>query len=212
MRVPPLGLLWLALAAAYFVASALGERAASLAVMGLMAGALVALGGHRHLGVTLGLVLAAALWGAAGSLPYLACLPPLAAFAFMAWFFGRTLKAGNVPFIVRVARMEHPELPLDMERHAAWLTSAWAVLFVGLFATALGLSFVLPLKDWSRWVHALGYAVPAAFFVGELAYRKRRFRSRAHGSLAVLVGNVIAAIRASALEPASRAAPQAGRT
>lgn len=211
MRVPPLGLLWLGLVGAYFAASAFGYRAASLAIVGLMAGALVALGGRRVAGAVVGALLAFAGWHAAESFAFAARIPPLAAFAFMAWFFGRTLRPGEVPFIVRVARMEHPDLPADMERHAGRLTALWTACFAMMFAAALAAAFALGLQDWSRWVHAMGYVVPALLFVGELAYRNRRFATRTHGSLAVLVRNVLAAIREGALQPRGPAAPQAGR-
>lgn len=212
MSVPPLGLLWLGLAAAYFAASAFGHRPASLAIVGLIAGASFALAGHRAFAVLVAALLAIAGWHAAEAFAFAARIPPLAAFAFMAWFFGRTLRPGEVPFIVRVARMEHPDLPEDMARHATRLTALWTALFASMFLVALGLSFTLDLQDWSRGVHAMGYVAPAAFFVGELAYRSRRFRARDHASIPVLVRNVLTAIRIEALQPRGASAPQAGRS
>lgn len=210
MRIPAFGLLWLGLAAAYLAASALGHRTATLAVLGLMAGALVAASGSRLLGLAAGLVLAAAAWRFAEAVPFLVFLPPLAAFAFMAFFFGRTLRAGSEPLINRIARREHPDLPPDMARHARWLTGIWSACFVSLFFVALGLAPFLSLEAWSRCVHALGYFVPGALFLGEYAYRRHRFRHHAQGSLAVLVPNVVAVFREMAMQSGRRAVPGGG--
>ena len=204
MRIPAFGLLWLGLAAAYLAASALGHRAAALAVLGLITGALVAACGRRLLGLAAGVVLAVAAWRFAEAVRFLVFIPPLAAFAFMAFFFGRTLRAGSEPLINRIARKEHPDLPPDMARHARWLTRIWTACFVALFLAALGLAPFLSLEAWSRWVHGLGYVVPGALFLGEHVYRHHRFPHRTQGSLAVLVPNVVAVIREIASEPGPR--------
>jgi uncharacterized membrane protein len=198
------------LAAAYLAASALGEREATLAVLGLMVGMLAAVTGRRAAGVAVGLALAAAGWHFAASLPLVAFLPPLAAFAGLAAFFGRTLRAGSEPLVSRIARREHPDLPPDMASHARRLTALWAGCFVLLFLVALALAFLLPLGAWSRAVHGLGYAVPAVLFLGEHAYRRRRFPGRTQGSLAVLVPNVLAVMREMAQEPAAPSLPGGG--
>lgn len=209
-RIPGFALLWLGLAAGYLAASALGHRAASLAVLGLMAGALIASGGRRFPGLVVGLALAAAAWHFADEVRILVFVPPLAAFAFMAFFFGSTLRAGSEPLINRIARKEHPDLPPEMARHARWLTGVWTACFAALFAVALALAPLLSLEAWSRWVHGLGYIVPGALFLGEHIYRHHRFAHRSHGSLAVLVSNVLVVIREIAMESGGRAAPGSG--
>ena len=117
----------------------------------------------------------------------------------ISFFFYRTLRPGSVPLITRVARLEHPDLPADMARHARMLTWAWSLCFMLMFLVALVLAPLLPLDVWSRWVHGLGYALPAALFLGEYAYRHVRFRERHHGSLLVLIPNIVAASRDAAL-------------
>lgn len=206
-RVPALGLLWVLLAAAYVGASSLGHQEATLAIIGIMGGAVLAAAGRPLAGFVLGAVLALAAWRFAASLAHLAFIPPLAAFAFMAVFFGRTLRAGSEPFINRIARREHPDLPPEMARHARGLTVLWSACFAFLFLVALGLAPILPLEAWSRWVNGLGYLVPGALFVGEHAYRLRRFPDRAQGSIAELVPHVLAVMREMALEPANAARP-----
>ncbi|MEP7068233.1 MAG: hypothetical protein ABI789_03285 [Usitatibacter sp.] len=202
------GLTWLALSVAYLAASAFGERGAALAALGLMVGAVIASSGHRAAGAAAGLVLAVLAWRFADAVRVLVFIPPLAAFAFMAYFFGRTLRAGSEPLINRIARKEHPDLPRDMARHARWLTGLWTACFVVLFIVALMLAPFLTLEAWSRSVQLMGYVVPSTLFLGEYIYRHRRFAHRAHGSLAVLVPNVLAVIRESALESGRRPDPE----
>jgi uncharacterized membrane protein len=206
-RISGIGLLWLGLSIAYLAASALGERAAALAVLGLMAGALVAASGRRMLAFAIAVVLAGAAWRYAEAVRFLVFVPPLAAFAFMAFFFGRTLRAGSEPLINRIARKEHRDLPADLARHARWLTGVWTACFVALFAVALALAPVLPFESWSRWVQCLGYVVPGALFLGEHVYRHHRFPHWPHGTLTVLIPNVVAVIREIARETGRRAAP-----
>jgi uncharacterized membrane protein len=200
------GVLWIGLAVAYLAASAAGRLDLSLVAIGLLAGTAVAL---RHVlaGFVLGAALAASAWHWGEQVAALAYLPPLAAFAFMAYFFGRTLQAGRVPFIVRVARMEHPDLPPDMEAYARRLTALWTACFVAMVVAAAALAFALPFASWARWVNGLGYGLPAILFAGELAYRTRRFPQRAHASLGHLVRNVLLAIR----DDARGATASAGR-
>lgn len=198
-RHPVLVVLWLVLASGYLITSATGLRMVAMAIVGLMVGALLVASGRLAAGV----VTAAALVGLcvyfAESMEFIVYAPPLAAFAFMAFFFYRTLRPGSVPLITRVARMEHPDLPPDMARHARLLTWAWSLCFMLMFVVALVLAPLLPLEVWSRWVHGLGYVLPGALFLGEYAYRQLRFRERHHGSLLVLIPNIVAASRDAAL-------------
>ena len=203
-RHPALVALWLVLALGYLAASATGLRAVAMAVVGLMAGALLAASGRVAAGALTGTALAGLCLYFSASLQFIVYAPPLAAFLFMAFFFYRTLRPGSEPLITRVARMEHPDLPPDMARHARMLTWAWSLCFMLLFAVALLLAPLLPLDAWSRWVHGLGYVLPATLFVGEYAYRRHRFRGRQHSSLLVLIPNIVAVSREAARSPGMR--------
>jgi uncharacterized membrane protein len=199
-RGPLLGLLWLGLAASYLAASAFGQRTVALAILGVMTGALFFASGRWFTGLVTATVLAVLAWQFADAVRFLVFIPPLAAFAFMAFFFGRTLRAGSEPLINRIARKEHPELPEDIARHARWLTGVWTACFVAMFTIALVLAALVPLETWSRCVHAMGYLVPAALFLGEYVYRLRCFPHHSQGSLGVLIPNVLAVMREMALE------------
>lgn len=203
-RSPALVALWLVLAVSYLAASATGLRVLAMSMVGLMVGALLAASGRRVAGVVTGIALAGLCVYFSESIGFIAYAPPLAAFAFMALFFYRTLRPGSEPLITRVARMEHPDLPPDMARHARMLTWAWSLCFVLLFVVALVLAPLLQLKVWSRWVHGLGYVIPGALFLGEYAYRHYRFREQHHGSLLVLIPNIVAASRDAALSSDKR--------
>ena len=198
-RHPLLIILWLALALGYLTASAMGMRTVATAVVGLMVGALLVASGRLAAGIVIALALIGLCVYLGESLGFIAYAPPLAAFAFMAYFFYRTLQPGSEPLITRVARMEHPDLPEDMARHARMLTWAWSLCFLLLFAVALLLAPLLQFDVWSRWVHGLGYVLPGALFLGEYAYRHYRFRERHHSSLLVLIPNIVAASKDAAL-------------
>ena len=203
-RSPALVALWLVLAVGYLAASATGLRVVAMSMVGLMVGALLAASGWRVAGVVTGIALAGLCAYFSDSMGFIAYAPPLAAFAFMAFFFYRTLRPGSEPLITRVARMEHPDLPPDMARHARMLTWAWSFCFVLLFVVALVLAPLLQLDMWSRWVHGLGYVIPGVLFLGEYAYRHYRFREQHHGSLLVLIPNIVAASRDAALSSDKR--------
>ena len=203
-RHPVLIVLWLVLALGYLAASAMGFRMLATSVVGLMIGALLVASGRPIAGVAAAAILVGLCVYFAESIQFIVYAPPLAAFAFMTFFFYRTLRPGVEPLITRVARMEHPDLPPDMARHARMLTWAWSLCFVLLFVVALVLAPLLKLDMWSRWVHALGYIVPGTLFLGEHAYRHVRFRERQHGSLLLLISNIVKVSRDAAISPDQR--------
>lgn len=210
-RIPARSWLWLALAAGYVAASVTGHRALAIGIVGLMAGALCWATGRRLAALVVSLGLAGASFYGAGSVFFLVYLPPLAAFSFMAWFFSRTLKPGVEPLITRVARKEHPDLPAALVRYTRTLTRVWSGCFLTLLALALVLAPLLALDAWSRWVHGLGYLLPAALLLGEYVYRLRRFRDLPHGSIPVLLANIALVIKEAATGCAdSRCAPERG--
>lgn len=199
IRVLLMGLLWLALALGYLLASVNGYRAFALGIVGLMIGAIIAASGHRIIGVITGAALALACIRWADSMLFLAYAPPLAMFAFTAIFFLRTLRPGADPLITQVARREHLELPPGVADYTRTLTWIWSLCFAFLLLIAVLLIAPLSLEQWSRWVHALGYAVPALLFIAEYGYRHWHFPERDHGSLIGLVVNIIAVVHATAL-------------
>ncbi|HEX9390277.1 MAG TPA: AMP-binding protein [Usitatibacteraceae bacterium] len=200
-RVPLPALLWLGLALSYLLTSASGHRAVAIGIVGLMLGVVIGAAGRWFAGAAVALSMAGAAAYGADSFAFLAYAPPLAAFAFMAVFFQRTLGPGADPLITRVARKEHAELPAEVACYTRTLTRIWVACFVFLLLSALLLAPLLPLEQWSRWVHGLGYVVPGLLFVGEYVFRHRYFREREHGSLPSLIVNIIAVVGEAAIHP-----------
>lgn len=196
-------LLWLTLVAGYFLASLTGQRALAVDLVSLMLGALCWVAGQRVIGVLLSLGLIGAEVYGVDAVLLLAYLPPLAAFSFMAWFFGKTLQPGIEPLITRVARQEHPDLPVPLLRYTRALTRLWFACFLTLLALALVLAPLLALATWSRWVQALGYLLPCVLFLGEYVYRLRRFATMRHASIPVVIANSVRVIRQAAISSAA---------
>ena len=211
LHIPLPALLWLGLAFAYLLASSSGHRAVASGIVGVMVGAVIAASGRRFAGLLAGLLLAGGCIYWANSLFFVAYMPPLAAFAFMAFFFHRTLRPGTDPLITRVARKEHLVLPPEVASYTRTLTRIWAWCFVSLLLVALLLAPLLTMDIWSRWVHGLGYVVPGLLFIGEYIYRHRRFRAQPHGSLPSLVVNIVAVINEAAVNSAATGLPDGGR-
>lgn len=126
-------------------------------------------------------------------------LVPVAFVALVAWWFGRSLRAGRVPLITRiVAQLDDvaPEaMAPDLRRYTRGLTAAWAALLAvlallnlllsvvavpdGLLAT-LGAPSPLPVTrtQWSWLANVSNYGVIGGFFIVEYQFRKRRFPGR----------------------------------
>jgi len=189
---------WLAMAAGYLVSSATGHTRVSACLACLIAAALIGVSVHRLLGAALGALLLGSwlLWPSAASA--FVYFPPLFAFAFMSWFFGRTLAPGAQPLITRIARRQHADMPPEVERFTHALTLLWTLCFALLFLIAAALAFLLPVETWPRWVQALGYALPGALFLGEYFYRHKRFPERRHAPLHALIRDSASVMREAA--------------
>ena len=131
-------------------------------------------------------------------------LVPVAFVALVAWWFGRSLRAGRMPLITRiVARMEDvpaDALAPDLRSYTRGLTAAWSGLLAvlallnlllsvvavpdGLLAT-LGAPSPLPITrtQWSWFANISNYGVIGGFFIAEYQLRKRRFPGRYDSSL-----------------------------
>ena len=198
--VAGLTIVWPVLAISYLAASASGYRSVALTVVGLMIGVLVAASGHRLAGAILGLGLSSACLYWSNSLLFMAYLPPIAGFAFMAFFFQCTLRPGSEPLITRVARKEHPALPPEIARYTRTLTWIWVWCFVLMLVVALLLAPMLPLHSWSRWMQVMAAVVPATLFLGEYTYRHHHLRDHRHASLLTLMFNIITVIKEAAIK------------
>jgi uncharacterized membrane protein len=141
-------------------------------------------------------------------------LPPVLIQGFMAWVFGRTLVAGDVPLIARLVRVLHATdtEPVDpaVWPYARRLTMAWTALFVGLAAVNFILASIampdglislagydppvsVPQHVWSLFANLLNYLIIGVFFAVEHAYRRHRFPKQPYRNLADFVRRSFAA-------------------
>lgn len=109
----------------------------------------------------------AALWRAASALML----------GWLAIFFGRTLRAGQLPLIERIARVSDPAMSGELRRYTRRLTAVWCAYFAfaALLSVILGHSMVR--------TGVLVWAGTVVLFVGEHWLRPRLFPGRAFPGL-----------------------------
>jgi uncharacterized membrane protein len=126
-------------------------------------------------------------------------LVPVAFVGMIAWWFGRTLRAGRTPLIARIVSAIDGVPPAQLEpglrAYARNLTLAWALLLalLGLcnlvlaaiavprgLLTEIGITPPLSVTEeqWSWCANWLNYGLVGGFFLLEFAWRKRRFPGR----------------------------------
>jgi len=143
----------------------------------------------------------AALWrlgdSSLATLPLFA--PPVLIAGGVAWLFGRSLLAGEVPLIERFAQaMEGADLDAERQAYARRLTAVWAGFTATLAIVNLALALLaephgllaaaglhppvsVPLEAWSLFANVLNYVLLGGLFAGEFAWRRHRFPGQAHG-------------------------------
>jgi uncharacterized membrane protein len=162
------------------------------------------------------LVAIAVIWAAGRDIAWLPLYaPPVVISLGMAWTFGQTLKAGEVPLIERIVRLMHAQneqIDQDIPPYARRLTILWTALFVtlglvnlalALFATPNGVLLWLGVEPpiavsrhvWSLFANLLNYVILAAFFVIEYIYRRYRFPQQPYANMLDFIR------RASAIGP-----------
>src|SRR3989304_2035879 len=88
---------------------------------------------------------------------------PILVYLAIAWVFGRTLRAGRMPLIERIARLvDHGDsMPRELIRYTRVLTWIWTVLPLGMaLVSALLAQFASP-AAWSLFTNVLSYAALA---------------------------------------------------
>lgn len=139
--------------------------------------------------------------------------PPVLIPGFLAWVFGYTLGGDRTPLIAQMVTLIHP--PGDRIDDSVWpyarrLTLAWtlllgAIALINLVLAALlspgglllGIGIAPPVSvtrgQWSLFANLIGYLLIAAFFVGEYAYRRRRFPQQPYRNFFDFLRRTIAA-------------------
>ena len=121
---------------------------------------------------------------------WLLYVPPIALNAGLCWLFGRTLAPGRLPLISRYAVMEQGALTEELAAYTRKLTWLWTLLFAGAALASLALAVSGNRDAWSLFTNFVNYLLVAALFLGELAYRRLRFRNYRHQSPLQLLRNV----------------------
>jgi uncharacterized membrane protein len=176
-------LLGFGLFAAYPAVAHFGKPAAALVLLATLAAYLFASLCFRHpLRWLAPPAAAVGLFWASPPAEWLLFIPPILVNGTLAWLFGRTLVRGRVPLIARFAVMEHGTLSAEL--------AAYTLLFVAAALLSLALAVSGDRDAWSLFTNLVNYLLVAALFVGELVYRRLRFRSYRHHSPLQLLRNV----------------------
>jgi uncharacterized membrane protein len=121
---------------------------------------------------------------------WLLYVPPVLVNLALCWLFGRTLVRGRTPLIARFAALEQGVLSGELAAYARVLTWVWTLLFAGAALASAALALSGERDAWSWFTNFLNYALVAVLFLGEIAYRRVRFRAYRHASALELVRNV----------------------
>ena len=101
---------------------------------------------------------ASELWGSLRLVPSLGLL-------WLAYLFGRTLRAGAIPLVQQIARCGTPALSPALCRYTRRLTGIWCAYFV-LVAAAVAMSNASGANAYG-WMSLAVWSSTAALFVGE---------------------------------------------
>lgn len=114
-------------------------------------------------------------------------LPHAAAYLFLLWWFGRTLRNGSEPAITRLARRVHGTLSPGIEDYTRRVTVAWCGFFAAQVAVSLALFAFAPLETWSMFVNVLNAPLLVLMFAGEYLVRITRHPDRPRASIAGVI-------------------------
>lgn len=131
--------------------------------------------------------------------PMLLLAPPMLFTGMLAWWFGRTLRAGRVPLITRIVaaleRRPAAQLQPPLLQYTRRLTAAWAGLLallaltnavLALLAVPGGIlarlghtpAWAIERAHWSWFANLIDYGLVGLFFCAEFWWRQRRFPGR----------------------------------
>ena len=117
----------------------------------------------------------------AGGGRYALYIPPVILPAIGAWFFGRSLRSGEVPLITRIARASRGDtLPEELVPYTRGVTWLWTLTLASMALLSVALAAFAPLELWSLFTNFLNYLILAAIFPLEYLWRRLRFRHLEH--------------------------------
>ena len=100
--------------------------------------------------------------------------------AWLAFFFGSTLRPGRTPLIEQIARVDDPQMPEPLCRYTRRLTAIWCGYFVVAAACVAwaGVSSSLSAPSFAPYASALVWPGSVVLFVGERWLRPLIFPGR----------------------------------
>lgn len=184
-------MLGLGLFIAYPAVAHFGTPATALALLATLAAYIVASLCFRHpLRWLVPPAAGVAVFGASPPVAWLLFVPPIVINAMLAWLFGRTLVHGRVPLIARFAQIEQGTLSSELATYTRTLTWLWTLLFIAAALLSSALAMSGHRDAWSLFTNFINYLLVGALFLGEFAYRRRRFPNYRHHSPLQLLRNV----------------------
>jgi uncharacterized membrane protein len=94
-------------------------------------------------------------------------------YGLLALSFGRSLRAGAVPYCTRLADRLHGPLTQSEIRYTRQVTAAWTLFFGAVGAVMFILFFAAPLRVWSAFANLCTLPLVVAMFIAEYAVRCR---------------------------------------
>ena len=112
-------------------------------------------------------------------------LAPPAFVGMVAWVFARTLRAGRIPLVGRIAvaidGVPWERMEPEVRRYTRQVTWAWASLLGALACADLAFALLAPPLQWSWFANIGDYLVIGGFMLCEFGYRRVRFPGRGPG-------------------------------
>lgn len=127
-------------------------------------------------GFALVIAASAAFVALEGGRLFLYAAPVLVPLALL-WFFGRTLRPGEVPLVTRIADTIRGPLPAPVRRYTRRVTQFWMAALAGLALSNLLLALLAPPVIWSLFANFINYLLVGVLFVAEWLYRCRVMRA-----------------------------------
>jgi uncharacterized membrane protein len=133
-----------------------------------------------------------------GVILYALYLPPILLPVAMLYWWGGSLRAGQTPFVTRIATVIRGPLPPDYARYTRAVTQLWVGVFALLAAAGAGLALwaagalakigmppalvhgTSPAEIWSLFTNFLNTLFIGLVFLFEYLYRRLRFRHLEH--------------------------------
>ena len=106
--------------------------------------------------------------------PLMYMLQEVGVYLMLAFGFGRSLLAGQVPLCTHWANMLHGPLSEPVQRYTRSVTLAWTIFFVAVGCTSALLYRFAPLRVWSVFSNFLTLPLAALMFAIEYELRRRR--------------------------------------